>query len=1057
MEGRDPNPLFDSGWYLQQNVDVAESGINPLAHYLSSGAAEGRDPNPLFDGDWYLKQNPDVATTGANPLAHYLSSGAAEGRDPNPLFDSGWYLQQNVDVAESGINPLAHYLSSGAVEGRDPNPLFDSGWYLQQNVDVAESGINPLAHYLSSGAVEGRDPNPLFDGDWYLKQNPDVADSGINPLAHYLRSGSAEGRNPNPYFDGLWYLKHNPYVKQSGLNPLYHYLTYGWIEGRNPSKNFITDYYLENNIDVKSGNLNPLVHYILHGRSEGRLTCNQFFPSSAIEYELYKDLRENVFNKVAIFACYNNDASIPDHVVYYLRMLRKVVDSIILVSDNPIQIKQIDKIYDLVAYAKFERHMEYDFGSYKIGIEWLKENHKWDGVNELILCNDSCYGPISNLKDTLEKMKKRNLDFWGITINHQFERHIQSYFIHLNKRVIHHHGFDKFFERIQAERSVREVVLKYEVKFSNYFESFGFKFGSLMPESGELDKDDHPDHNYTVYPLTLLKKFGCPFIKTKAIKKRSTNHENYLSLLSEIAILNRELFYCVLKDVINDRKVINDCSAPLNKNVSFSIIMPTHNRQYCISRAIDSLLAQPHHNYELIIVDDGSTDNTKDLLSEKYGKQLHLGKIRYFRTNKSGVSCARNYGLRQAKNDWIGYLDTDNVLMPCFFDVFVKEISAQKEVDVFYGSAINSSNYKVVGRDVTYKMLTFSNFIDMGALVHRRSLVEYFTFDENLKRLVDWEFFIRLFKDRKTMNTKQAVLLYNSDEAANDRISNNESFDDALQYIQHKHAECNYSVTTIILSYNHEKYIQQAIQSVMSQKGNFINKIIISDDGSFDITPCIINKFREKYPEKISDLSSPDNLGFSKNLKKCLEESDSEYIAICEGDDYWSDNFKLQKQIEFLTAHPACSMVFSAIKVLNESNGKLRQLNRQKNLRKNLLTGADFLSHKSMNLIANYSACVFKKSILMELPDYAFSVRLNEIAMAFYCERFGEIGYLEQPMSVYRQHAGGLWTGKNKIDQLKSGLIGRKLAYKLASHQYRPLIKKRIEMDYEVPLKKIIS
>ncbi|MEZ5583665.1 MAG: glycosyltransferase family A protein [Candidatus Competibacteraceae bacterium] len=178
-------------------------------------------------------------------------------------------------------------------------------------------------------------------------------------------------------------------------------------------------------------------------------------------------------------------------------------------------------------------------------------------------------------------------------------------------------------------------------------------------------------------------------------------------MLSEIAILNRELFYCVLKDVLTNEKIISDRPEISNMDVSFSIIMPAHNRRYCISRAIDSLLAQSHYNYELIIVDDGSTDNTEGLISEKYREQLHVGKIKYFRINKSGVSCARNHGLRQAKNDWIGYLDTDNVLMPCFFNVFVKEISAHKEIDVFYGSAINSSNYRC-GRDVTYKMLTFS-------------------------------------------------------------------------------------------------------------------------------------------------------------------------------------------------------------------------------------------------------------------------------------------------------------------------------------------------------------
>ena len=110
--------LFDSDWYSRQNPDVAKVGVNPLVHFLRSGAAEGRDPNQFFDSDWYLRQNPDVAKAVVNPLIHYLLSGGAEGRDPSVLFDSDWYLQQNPDVAKAGVNPLTHYLKSGAAEGR---------------------------------------------------------------------------------------------------------------------------------------------------------------------------------------------------------------------------------------------------------------------------------------------------------------------------------------------------------------------------------------------------------------------------------------------------------------------------------------------------------------------------------------------------------------------------------------------------------------------------------------------------------------------------------------------------------------------------------------------------------------------------------------------------------------------------------------------------------------------------------------------------------------------------------------------------------------------------
>ena len=114
--------LFDRNWYLDQNPDVAASGVDPLVHYLRQGVAEGRDPNPWFDTDWYLKQHPEVARAGLNPLGHYMVTGATEGLDPSPLFDTDWYVSRNSDVAASGVNPLLHFLQNGQAEHRLPRP-----------------------------------------------------------------------------------------------------------------------------------------------------------------------------------------------------------------------------------------------------------------------------------------------------------------------------------------------------------------------------------------------------------------------------------------------------------------------------------------------------------------------------------------------------------------------------------------------------------------------------------------------------------------------------------------------------------------------------------------------------------------------------------------------------------------------------------------------------------------------------------------------------------------------------------------------------------------------
>ncbi len=214
-EGRDPGPHFDTDQYCAQNPDVVRRGLNPLAHYLWKDTVPDRLAEPvieappvevdrsinellessgLFDAQWYLSQYGEVRESGIDPIDHYLSHGAAESKNPNPLFDTRWYLDNNPEVAMAGQNPLVHFVTSGWREGRDPNPFFDTDWYLRTYPDVAAIDVNPLLHYLLSGASEGRDPGPHFDTDQYVVQNPDVARDGLNPLAHCLLKERESGR-----------------------------------------------------------------------------------------------------------------------------------------------------------------------------------------------------------------------------------------------------------------------------------------------------------------------------------------------------------------------------------------------------------------------------------------------------------------------------------------------------------------------------------------------------------------------------------------------------------------------------------------------------------------------------------------------------------------------------------------------------------------------------------------------------------------------------------------------------------------------------------------------
>lgn len=183
--------LFDRDTYLNCYPDVAQSGADPLWHYIWSGCREGYNPHPLFDSAFYLRRHPEVAASGVNPLAHYLREGAAAGYDPHPLFDTNFYSARATDVP---ANALLHYLETGAVRSFDPNPYFDASLYWNEYLRGQDSSLDPLSHYVLLGGALGYDPHPDFDTDWYAARY--AVPAGTNPLAHFLETGRSLGSFP---------------------------------------------------------------------------------------------------------------------------------------------------------------------------------------------------------------------------------------------------------------------------------------------------------------------------------------------------------------------------------------------------------------------------------------------------------------------------------------------------------------------------------------------------------------------------------------------------------------------------------------------------------------------------------------------------------------------------------------------------------------------------------------------------------------------------------------------------------------------------------------------
>src|SRR5690554_1920397 len=123
----------------------------------------------------------------------------------------------------------------------------------------------------------------------------------------------------------------------------------------------------------------------------------------------------------------------------------------------------------------------------------------------------------------------------------------------------------------------------------------------------------------------------------------------------------------------------------------------------------------------------------------------------------------------------------------------------------------------------------------------------------------------------------------------------------------------NIMVSVVMPTYNHEEYIRQAIESVLMQETDFIFELIIVEDYSSDDTKKIALEYADKHPKIINVLDSEKNLGITDNYLRAMGEITGKYIAICEGDDYWTDPLKLQKQVDFMERNPDCSFCFHPV------------------------------------------------------------------------------------------------------------------------------------------------
>jgi len=224
-------------------------------------------------------------------------------------------------------------------------------------------------------------------------------------------------------------------------------------------------------------------------------------------------------------------------------------------------------------------------------------------------------------------------------------------------------------------------------------------------------------------------------------------------------------------------------------------------------------------------------------------------------------------------------------------------------------------------------------------------------------------------------------------------------------------------VSVVIITYNQEPYIRHCLDGVLMQKTSFPIEILINDDASTDNTALIVKEYVLKNPEIIKPVYQTTNQ-YSQGVHPWFDilfpKTQGKYVALCEGDDYWIDPLKLQKQVDLMEQNPEISLCFHAHNCLF-SNGEYKQ-SKPKQLKEHykakdiILGGGGFMATNSM---------VFHRKYILDRPEWIDKAPVGDLPLMLLLSIKGKIGYIDNVMSVYRVMSENSWSHKMQNNRLK--------------------------------------
>lgn len=751
--------LFDANYYLRLYKDVRLADVDPLMHFITAGWKEGRNPSQLFETNYYLETNPDVQAASINPLVHYLRYGKKEGRFLGPqgerqnliLLQKSVHSQDDLSVPKRYTHYLRRGLTVGKKKGfKQASPRTKKKLDKTNIVDLV---LDEAKNTQFTSPEQTISPEQVTSPEYLTLKNSDL-------------------------FDPTYYLLNYPDVRNAGIDPLSHFIEYGWREGRNPSRKFDTKYYLETNPDVNKAGINPLFHYLKYGRIEGRPT--QFNPKiNALMAQVAE--QDTAFNGNSLkltegnirnieFVDYQNMITIkPEHSLLFNEDLlinidklptSEKIDIIICIGPNPENFFScLNSIESNTKQGSYRLHLVVHEDDVK-SLSGMNQSSVYIYTHRMELFNYSkannlalrnCSGDVVLLNDDtevtegwLEKLKE---DSRGVALTGAhtgFQRSGNPQMWGKGPSRVTNYPINMFCAYIPSR--LRSVVGLLDEEFCYY---------------GGEDVDYSCRSLLNGFPLVISSAFII--------------HKDNQSFKS-----NKDLLIGESNKVILDKYGITSPFDFTELLPKVSIIIATRNRPKLLKSAVESILRIDYQNFEIIIVDDNSDDETNRMIFTLQEKDKRIISIRM--PTNVGSSSARDIGIKASKGQFIMFTDDDDTVLPNRVSKPLEYLIQHPGLDVVY------CNYNLITDQGTiipiYGMpFDFNSYLQLdfnigcGILLGRRNTFIDVPFMKTYDRATDYDWVFRMLRRGYKLDLcPEIVMNYNRTGLVHNHLSgNNES------------------------------------------------------------------------------------------------------------------------------------------------------------------------------------------------------------------------------------------------------------------------------------------